>query len=73
MENFEAKRDALIDLINEAHHEVAGGYPRRGLERGVYSPFEATGFQTFLVDSLVETLRTSDALEVLYRMVVPER
>jgi hypothetical protein len=72
MENYEAKRDALIDLIREAHFEVEGGYPRAGLEKGVYKPFEAAGVQTYHVDSLVRALQTSDALEVLYRMIVPE-
>ena len=72
MENFEVKRDALINLINEAYHEVAGGYPRRSLEKGVYKPFEAAGFQVYHVDNLVKALQTSDALEVLYRMIVPE-
>lgn len=62
--NFDAKAQALRDLVIEALHEQRMGVSSQA--RSPHAPiFDGTGWQQFHLDTLIDVLKTTDALDVL--------
>lgn len=68
IENFEVKAAALRTLVGDARDEQRFPFPNQ--YRMPNAPaFSAAGFQTCFIDALVESLKTTDALDVLHKIL----
>lgn len=67
--NIEEKRAKLIELVREAVNERTHS-PRSEMRTQEAPIFDPAGrFQTHWIDALVNALKTTDALEVLWREI----